>query len=79
MISIVWMELFKYDLEVDKQNILKMAILRSHSNSNSVISYNSIANSGFKLIRLLTNAMLIYLVLLVASILLGIIWHPFFY
>jgi len=79
MISIVWMELFNYDLQVDKQNILKMAILKGQSNSKSVVSNYSIANFGFKLIRILTNPMIIYLVLLAASILLGIIWHPFFY
>lgn len=79
MISLVWMTSYRYDLENDRKDILKTLLIRGKDKTNSIVSYHSIANFCLKLSKIFTNAMLIYFLMLIASIIMGIIWHPFFY
>lgn len=70
---------YKYDIEKEKQDLLHTVLIRGKNKSNSGVSYHSIVNMGITFLKILANPMIIYLILLLASILLGIIWHPFFY
>lgn len=79
MISTAWMESYRYDTETEKKDALQQIFIRGKEQSTSKVSYQSVVKLGFKILKILSNIMMIYLILLLVSILMGIIWHPFFY
>lgn len=79
LITIAWMEKYKYEASQHVKNDQQMQAQRGEIQTSTTSIYHSMKAFTWITLSTLGNPMFIYMLLLGAAIVLGIIIHPFFY
>ena len=79
LINIAWMQKYKYDVEMQRRQDEQLEGKRGVIVDDSTSVYKTLKTSTMVTYMTLSNPMFIYMFMLGASILLGLLYHPFFY
>jgi large-conductance mechanosensitive channel len=80
LIKTAWMEIYKYDIEMIKyEKTEKIGIRGMDLHATTYKFYKELKGYAIKTYKILSHEMLIFMLMLGASIILGILWNPFFY